>query len=302
MKRAVGCCLFVLAVAGSACQPVQESGPPSETVVKQIEQRVPEYFKKTADLPATVVIKVVDVKPALVPNLLSATLELTQGTQTQRYPITLTRDGRYVIQGPMADLSVDPYKANMDKITLKDLPPRGNENAGVTIVAYSDFQCPFCAKAYSTIEDQLLKEYGDKVRLYFKNFPLSNIHPWAESAALASICARQQSPQGFWKMYDFFFLNQKDITPANVKEKAEGVIRDAGLDVAKFDDCFDNKTAMGTLKAEMDEATSLNVRSTPTFFVNGRKLQGAVPYDQFKAAVDAALGGGAAPTATTAAG
>ena len=104
-------------------------------------------------------------------------------------------------------------------------------------------------------------------------------------------------------MYDFFFLNQKDMTPANVKEKAEGVIRDAGLDVAKFDNCFDNKTAMGTLKAEMDEATALNVRSTPTFFVNGRKLQGAVPYEQFKAAVDAALGGGAAaPTATAAAG
>jgi protein-disulfide isomerase len=302
-SRCVSLSLSLLVLLLGGCERVEDSSATTDPVRKLIEQRVPQYFQKAANLPATVTTRVTDIKPAPVPGLLSATLELSQGAQTQTYPITVSRDGRYLIQGRIADLTRDPYQENMDKIALGNLPMRGNPEATVTIVEYSDFQCPFCAKAYGTVEEQVLKQYGDRVRLVFKNFPLTSIHPWAESAALASACARQQSPAAFWKLYDFFFRNQKEITPQNLKEKSDAVVREAGLDVATFDTCFDNKTALDQVKAEEREATALGVRSTPTFFINGRKLEGALPFEQFKSAIEQALGSAAAtPTAAAQAG
>jgi protein-disulfide isomerase len=292
----VGTALAVLVcVMGyTACQTAKPAPLPTEAEKTQMEQRVEEYFRRTANLPPGVTLKVVDVAPAVVPGFLTATLEASSGGQTQRVPLLISRDGRYFTHGRLIDLTADPYQAIMAKISLKDEPMRGNPNAKVTIVEYSDFECAFCGRAYTTIETQVMKEYGDKVRLVFKDFPLSNIHSWAESAALASACARRQSADGFWKLYDFFFQNQKTITPDNLKAKAEGVIKSAGLDVAAFDTCLDSKAAADLVRADQDEGEALGVRSTPTFFINGRRLQGAPPYEKFKAVLDAALAGGEA--------
>jgi protein-disulfide isomerase len=285
--------VVLLAAGLAACEPAKSTAPPSEAEKHTIDERIQEYFKKVANVPADVTLKVVDLTPAELPGMLKANLEASKGSNTQKIPLLVSRDGRYFVQGQLIDLTVDPFKSVMEKINLKDEPMRGNPAAKVTIVEYSDFQCPFCSRAYTTIENQVLKEYSDRVRLVYKNFPLSNIHPWAESAALASACARKQSAAGFWKMYDYFFQNQKDLTPENLKEKAQGVIKDAGLDVAAFDTCFDNKAALDMVKADEAEANALGVRSTPTFFINGRKLDGALPYENFKTAIDQALAGGA---------
>src|SRR5262249_34233154 len=163
------------------CQPAPPSGPPSDADVQQIDQRVQDFFRKSANLPSTVTLKVTEVVPSAAPGLLAATLEASNGTNTQKVPLIVSRDGRFLIQGQLIDLTIDPFQANMEKIALKDAPVRGNPNASVTIVEYSDFQCPFCSRAYHTVEEQVLKEYGDRVRLIYKNFPLS-MHPWAENA------------------------------------------------------------------------------------------------------------------------
>lgn len=284
-------CSLGLAATLNMCQPAQQKGPVSDAERGQIEQRLQAYFRKAASLPPDLTMKVTDLVPAEVGGLLTANLEVSNGTNTQKVPLVVSRDGRYLIQGQLTDMTIDPYKTVMEKIVLKDEPMRGNPNARVTIVEYSDFECPFCARAYKTLEDEVLKDYGDKVRLVFKNFPLSNIHPWADGAALASECARQQSPAAFWKIYDTLFENQSAITPENLKEKTQGVMRDGGFDVAKFDACFDNSAAQDAVKADQAEAEELGVRSTPTFFVNGRKLEGALPFENFKEAIDEALGG-----------
>jgi protein-disulfide isomerase len=286
MRRAsVIACATGMAALLTACQRTPPSGPPTDAEAQQIDQRVQDYFRKSANLPDKITLKVIDLAPAAAPGLLTANLEASNGTNTQKVPLVLSRDGRFLIQGQLTDLSIDPFQANMEKIALKDVPMRGNPNASVTIVEYSDFQCPFCGRAYHTVEEQVLKEYGDRVRLVYKNFPLA-IHPWAENAALASACARQQSPQAFWKMYDYLFQNQKDITADNLKEKAQAV---EGIDASAFAACFDNKALLDAVKAEQQEGTALGIRSTPTFFVNGRKLEGAVPFDNFKTAIDQAL-------------
>jgi protein-disulfide isomerase len=291
-RRSLGILLFAAGLI--ACETTKPATPPTEAEKAVMGQRVEQYFRKVANVPAGVTLKLVDVVPANAPGLLTATLEASNGTDTQRVPLLVSRDGRYFTQGQLVDLSIDPYQTIMAKISLKDQPMRGNPNAKVTIVEYSDFECPFCSKAYQIIETQVLKEYGDKVRLIYKNFPLSNIHPWAGKAALATACARRQSADGFWKMYDFWFQNQESITPENLKEKADSVITSAGLDVAAFDTCLDAGAAADLVKADQAEAEALGVGSTPTFFVNGRKLEGAMPYEDFKTALDEALAGGGA--------
>jgi len=286
MKTSGFVCAMGLAALLNTCQPTPSSGPPTATELQQIDQRVQDYFKKTANLPPNVTIKVIDVAPAPAAGLLTANLEASNGTNTQKVPLVMSRDGRFLIQGQLTDLTVDPLQATMNKIQLKDRPMRGNPNATVTIVEFSDFQCPFCSRAYHVVEDEVMKQYGDRVRLVYKNFPL-NIHPWAESGALASECALKQSPEEFWKMYDFLFQNQTSITLDNLKEKAQTV---PGLDAAAFAECFDKKAGLDAVKADEQEATAVGVRSTPTFFVNGRKLEGAVPFENFKTIIDQSLG------------
>ncbi len=284
----------ILMLAGAAaCGTTKPLAPPTEAEKSQIEQHVVQYYTKAASVPPGVNLSVTDLAPSAVPGLLSATLEATSGSKTQRLPLLISRDGRYVTQGRLLDLNADPYEVLMNKINLKDQAFRGNPNAKVTIVEYSDFQCPYCGRAYHTLEDQVMKQYGDRVRLVYKNFPLSNIHPWADNAALAAACARRQSPEAFWKLYDFFFQNQGSLRADIVKSKAAGVVKTAGADEAAFNACFDTQAALDSVKADQTEAESLGVRSTPTFFINGRKLEGAVPFDNFKSVLDQALNPGA---------
>lgn len=285
--------LLVALCAGvvlAACEPVDNPNQPTDPVQRLIEQRVPEYFRKKANLPDGMGIRIRDIRPsAEVPGLLSATLELSQAGQTQTYPLVLSRDGRYVLQGQWGDVAVDPFADNRNKIRLDGAPLRGNPNAAVTIVEYVDFQCPFCARAYKTMEEQVLKAYGDRVRFAVKHLPLASIHPWAESAALATACAHQQNPEAFWKLYDYFFRNQTTLTKDNLRDKAVAAARDAGVDATQFEACVDAQAAMPAVKADEAEAEALGVRSTPTFFINGRKLEGALPFETLKAAIDAAL-------------
>jgi protein-disulfide isomerase len=197
----------------------------------------------------------------------------------------MSEDGKYVVFGEIEDLSVDPFKKVMEKISLKGQPGKGPANAKVTIVEYSDYQCPFCSRAYTTMDTQVLKEYGDKVRFYHKEFPL-NFHPWAEPAAVAVGCAGQQNEDAYWKLYSFIFANQKDITPQNIKEKAHEGLQGTKIDMAKFDDCYDNKKSLDKVKADMAEAQTVGVSGTPAFFINGRMISGAQPYENFKTIID----------------
>lgn len=282
--------LVTLTLLGVGCEPVDNPNRPTDPVVQFIQQRVPEYFRKKANLPDGMTIRVFDVRPSNeVPGLLSATMELSQNGQAQTYPIVLSRDGRYVLQGQWGDVGVDPYQDNRSKISVDGAPTRGSANAPVTIVEYLDFQCPFCGRAYKTMEEQILKQYGDRVRFVVKSLPLTSIHPWAESAALAAACARQQDPEAFWKLYDYFFKNQTAISKDNIKDRAVGAATDAGIDKAQFEACYDSEGAMLAVKADEREAEALGVRSTPTFFINGRKLEGALPFETLKTAIDAAL-------------
>ncbi len=257
----------VLAVAGTA--------------MAQDTTKLVEYYKRKANVPPNVAVTASGVGDSKIAGAKSGSLE----AGGQKVPFTMSADGRYVVFGEMEDLTVDPFAAVMKKIDLKDKPFKGGKDAKVTIIEYSDFQCPFCKKGFDTIESQVLKEYGDKVKFYYKNLPLS-FHPWAEPAAVGVMCAQMQNKDAYWKLYEYYFNNQKDLNPQNLKEKSLEVLKDTKVDAAKWTDCFENKKSLDVVKAESAEAQGLGIQGTPGFIINGRALKGAYPFEQFKAVID----------------
>ncbi|HLK12498.1 MAG TPA: DsbA family protein [Candidatus Binatia bacterium] len=243
------------------------------------------YYRKKANVPPAAKVAVMGLQDSKIKGVKEGTLEIGEGPAARKVPFVVSADGRYAVFGGIEDVTSDPAKAVMEKISLKGEPFKGPANAKVTIVEYSDFQCPFCSRGYQTMENQVLKDYGDKVRFFYKNYPLP-FHPWAESAAVAAECAKEQKPEAFWKLYNGFFQNQGQINPQNVKDKATEFLKDSGVDMAKWDDCFDNKKSLPKVKAEMAEGSSVGVTGTPGFIINGRLVSGAQPYENFKSIID----------------
>jgi protein-disulfide isomerase len=239
-------------------------------------------------IPPNTAISVVGRSASKVSGLDSATLELKNGPNTNRLEILVTTDNKFAIVGQVLDLSKDPFLENMEKINTANAPVSGNKNAKVTIVEYSDFQCPYCSQAYRTVENDVMKQFGDKVKLVYKNLPLP-IHPWAESAAIAGLCASRQNNDAFWVLYRNFFENQSSITADNVKAKALEYVAKTQIDPKKFEDCYDNKLTLPQVKADMTEAQALGITGTPGFVINGRQLPGAQPFSSFQKVIEEEL-------------
>lgn len=246
--------------------------------------QVIEYFRKKANVPPNVPAKVVDMKDSKIKGAKEGFIELGTPPRTQKQPFLVSTDGRYAVFGSIDDLTVNPYDEVMKKIDIKGHPTRGPKDAKVTIVEYSDFQCPFCARGYQSIE-QVLKEYEGKVKFVFKDFPLTSIHPWAQPAAVAADCVYKQSPDAYWKVYNYLFENQRDVNAQNLKDKVTEAAG-SGIDKAALGDCIDNQKTLADVKAEQAEGESVGVNGTPAFFINGRLLSGAQPPDRFKAVID----------------
>lgn len=279
--------LMLLAIAGCATQPRGSASSILASGDRPItEQRILEYFRKTAIIPPASNLQIVHWEAAGVPEWTKATLRIDSGFRSQEIDFVVSNDGRYLIRGEVVDLTVDPLRSVREKIDLKDQPVRGAADAPVTVVEYSDFQCPFCAKASQTLKRDVLEAYPGKVKLVHKNFPLTQVHPWAENAAIAAECALLQSNDGYWKLYDALFRQQKTITPMNLREKVMEAADQANLDRQKLGKCYDGKATAPQVQADVAEGNALGVNSTPTFFINGHKLAGAVPADSFRGVID----------------
>ncbi len=162
-----------------------------------------------------------------------------------------------------------------------DAPFKGPEDAPVTIVEYTDYQCPYCSRVQATL-DRVFAEYPGKIRQIFKDFPL-DFHKDAKAAHNAALCALDQGK--FWEFHDIVFKNQQKLGNADLKKYGA----DLGLDAEKFDACVDAMPHEKTIAAHLEEGQALGVTGTPSFFINGRALKGAQPYEQFKALIDEEL-------------
>ena len=174
-----------------------------------------------------------------------------------------------------------PDRTKQHEVEIGDAPVLGSADADVTIVEWSDFQCPFCNRALPTLQ-QIQAEYGDRVRIVFKHLPLS-IHPQAPAAHAASEAAHRQGK--FWEMHDKIFENQRDLKP----ETFERYAAELGLDVDRFKRDVASESVRQRLDEDQKQASALGVTGTPAFFINGRFLSGAQPFANFKRVIDGEL-------------
>ena len=161
-------------------------------------------------------------------------------------------------------------------------PSRGPADAKATLVEFVDYQCPFCGRFERDTMPLIEKNYGNRIRIVSRQFPLS-IHPHAMGAALAMECAYKQGR--FWQLHDRLFRNQDALDPSGLTRQAT----QAGLDIAQLGTCEKSSTTKATIEKDISAGRNYGVTGTPTVFINGKALQGALPYPQFKAALDAAL-------------
>jgi protein-disulfide isomerase len=248
-------------------------------------EKLIQYYRKKANVAPALPITVKDVKDSPIPGAKQGVLQLGTPPRSQDITFLSSADGRYVMFGELDDTTVDPSKAVMQKIVLENEAFKGPADAKVTIVEYSDFQCPFCAKGYSIVEQEVLSSYPGKVKFYYKHLPLP-FHPWAEPASIAHECAKQQNADAGWDVYKGYFDKQKEITVANVKDKAVEFIGSNKIDMDKFNKCYDNKETAEKVREHKAEAAALGITGTPSFVINGRLLKGAQPADKFKAIID----------------
>ena len=171
---------------------------------------------------------------------------------------------------------LEPLRA---QISSAGFPSRGVATAPVTIVEFSDFECPYCGGLFPTLK-QVEKNYPQTVRIVYRQFPLSNLHPHAMKAAEASLCANEQNK--FWEFHDSMFGNQRELSIADLKQRAV----DLKLDTQAFNQCLDSGKEAAAIQADIQEGARVGVSGTPAMFINGRFLSGNQPYSEIKDVIE----------------
>ena len=248
----------------------------SATEESAIQKTVEAYLRNLYAFGPDIQVTVSAPKETGVAGLLetSVTVKTPEGAEDARF--YLSKDGKYLIRGEISELGKDPLATNRSQMELKDAPSIGDPKATITLVEYSDFECPVCRNLHEVMRG-ILKNYP-QVRLVFKDYPIEVLHPWARTAAIAGRCAYQQDPAAFWKMYDLIYDNQEIISAANAWMKMSEYAGQIGLNADSFRGCMASPEAAAAVEASRANGQKLDVNSTPTVFVNGRRLVGADPH------------------------
>ena len=278
--------VLVLVCLGCSAQ----SATPEQAL--RIERQVRVYYS----VPANVKITLGPFRPSEFPNYQALTINIDGNGKKQDYEFLVSKDGTTLIRMTKLDLTKDPYAEKMKKISLAGRPARGNKDAKVVVVNYDDFQCPFCSKMHQTLFPELLKEYGDRVEFVYKDYPLAEIHPWATHAAVNANCLAAQNADAYWDFADYIHANQREVSGEKTRD-AEFAALDRlataqgqkhNLDATRLQACIKAQND-DSIKASVHEGESVGVEATPTLFVNGEEMDGAIPIADVRAALDRAL-------------
>lgn len=255
------------AAAGSAS--AGSSGVANEAaILKSSEAFVRTLFAWGPDF----AVKLGPLSQSATPDFYRVPLQVTYKGQTEAGEVYVSKDGKTLFRGDMFEIGLDPFSATRAKLRLEGDPTKGPADAGVTVVEFSDYQCPHCRQLYTVM--QVIEQKYPQVRVVYKDFPLAAIHPWAMTAAVGGRCAFAQSPEGFWAVHDMIFENQDVISSENVYQKVIDFAVRAGLDKDAFKVCLALPEAKAAIQADVDDGKAVQISSTPTVFVNGRPVIG----------------------------
>jgi protein-disulfide isomerase len=278
--------LLLVVCLGCAAQSV------SPDLAQKIERQVRAYYKVPAEL--KVLVGTVSPSPDF-PNFDSLVVTIDNGERKQDLNFLLSKDHSSLIRVNKFDLNKDPYADTMSKIDTNGRPTRGAKASKVVVVNFDDFECPFCARMHQELFPEILKEYGDRVTFIYKDYPME-MHPWAMHAAVDANCLAAQNNDAYWDFADYIHANQHEVsnekTPAARFDAIDRLTLLQGqkhnLDVVKLQACLKAQDE-SAVKASMKTADAVGVDATPTLFVNGEKIDGAVPPSELRAALDRAL-------------
>jgi len=240
----------------------------------QTQKNIEAYLRNLYAFGPDVKLIIGPLRESPVEGILETNIDVTIGENKEAAKFYVSKDGRFLFRGDVSDMTKDPLAENLAQIRMTDAPALGDPKAPVTIVEYSDFECPVCRNLHDALR-RILPNYAGKVRVIFKDFPIEQLHPWARTAAIAGRCAYQQKPDAFWKMYDLIYDNQEIISAANAWTKMTEYAVQSGLDADAFKSCMASPEASAAVNASHANGEKLELNSTPTVFVNGRRMVGA---------------------------
>jgi protein-disulfide isomerase len=286
----IRCFLFLLLLTSLGAA---QSAPADMS--REIERQVRSYFT----LPISEKVKVGAIKPANdIPGFdaVSVGLDAGNGKGPKEYTFLLSKDRRTMFSMTKFDLTRDPFEEVMAKIDIDGRPTRGAKSAKVVVVNFDDLECPFCAQLHHTLFPEILKEYGDRVKFVYKDYPLTDIHPWAMRAAVDANCLAAQDADAYWDFADYIHANKRDVDEEKTPDAQLGAVdritllegQKHNLDPGKLRACVaaQNEDAV---RASIKEAEAVGVGATPVLFVNGQRINGAVSAAEIRGSLDAVL-------------
>jgi len=270
-----------------------------QTATSDLDQRIERQVRAYTEAPPTAQITI----GARTPSNFTGydNLPVTVEANGIKKPISflIAKDGSKLLYITEIDLHEDPYAANMRKIDTRGRPFRGAENGAVTLVVYDDFECPFCARMYITVMNEVITHYRDRVKIVMKDFPILDAHPWAMRAAVDAHCLANQDLAAYWDFSDYMHTHQQEVSAKVIK--TPGSIDAAALDaIAKESSArhqIKPEVLQGCIAAQdesqvrssLEEGKSLGVSATPTMFVNGQQVDGVQTAETLRIVLDRAL-------------
>jgi protein-disulfide isomerase len=291
----LGALLLAIASVGCSAQAPSQSGTKIDPELqRKIELQIRNRF---SNLPASVTFKIGDRRPSDIAGWDALTVTLISARGSQPIELLISKDNKQMAH--MERFNLDNIPGG--NIKIEGRPIRGNPNAKVSVISFDDFQCPYCSVMHQKLFPTLLKEYGERVKFIYKDYPLESIHPWAIHAAVNANCLLAQNNDAYWDYADFVHANQQTITKNDKGERRPQVeqfnrLDDAArktagqkkLDMNQLNACI-QKQDDSAVRASMKEGQALDVDGTPTIFINGERIGGDTDIDNLRTILDRAL-------------
>ena len=258
-----------------------------------LNRRIEVMVRSQFGIPPEVSVTMGQRKPSQISGFDSLPITLAHGTSKKEVDFLISSDNKKLARLETFDLTKDPAST----IDIAGRPIRGNPNAKVTVINFDDLQCPYCARMHSSLFPETLDRYKDKVRFIYKDDPLTEIHPWAMHAAVDANCIAEQNPQTYWNYVDYIHAHGQEVSgeDRNVQKSfaaLDRIARDEAtlgkLDSTKLDACL-AKQDESQVRASAKEAEALGIEGTPALFIDGERINGALPAEQVWIVIDRAL-------------
>jgi protein-disulfide isomerase len=246
-----------------------------------------EYVRRLFVWGPQIQVKVEDPKPSKnLPGFLDVAVIGTAGNASKTEMFYVSKDGQKIVRGDVFNIADSPFAADEAKLDTKGAPTFGKPSAPVQIVVFSDFECGYCKEESKVLRENVKTTYPEQVQVTYIDFPLQAIHPWAMQAAEAGRCILRLKPAAYWDFHDYMFEHQAEITADNVKQKVLDFASSHSLVGPPLTTCMETHATAAEVAHSQQIGKSLDINSTPTLFINGRRIAGGIPWPNLQQIID----------------